>query len=76
MVINGNMPPVPNTLEFAKGQGMALTQAFGHLDAQLCFAFVVFGVWASQAQGSFRRYLFVGLLVNPTLQAGGVLSAD
>ncbi|CAE7219320.1 caeA [Symbiodinium sp. CCMP2456] len=32
MVINGNMPPVPNTLEFAKGQGMALTQAFGHLE--------------------------------------------
>eukprot|EP00439_Symbiodinium_sp_Y106_P073498 s73_g13.t2 len=32
MVINGNMPPEPNTLEFAKGQGMALTQAFGHLE--------------------------------------------
>ena len=28
------MPPVPNTLEFAKGQGMALTQAFGHLESE------------------------------------------
>ena len=35
MVINGNMPPVPYTLDFAKGQGMALTQAFGHLE-RLC----------------------------------------
>ncbi|CAK9047494.1 Serine protease Hip1 (Hydrolase important for pathogenesis 1) (Serine hydrolase Hip1) [Durusdinium trenchii] len=35
MVINGNMPPVPFTLDFAKGQGMALTQAFGHLE-RLC----------------------------------------
>lgn len=35
MVINGNMPPNPFTLDFAEGQGMALTMTFAHLE-MLC----------------------------------------
>jgi len=35
MVINGNMPPTPFTLDFAEGQGMALTMTFAHLE-MLC----------------------------------------
>lgn len=35
MAVNGNMPPNPFTLDFAEGQGMALTMTFAHLE-MLC----------------------------------------
>ena len=35
IMLDASMPPVPETLTFAKGQGMAMTQAFGHLE-RLC----------------------------------------